>query len=286
MAHRWVIVTASIVALVSIVPLFMAVGKDFLPKNDESQFEVSVRTPEGTTLEQTELIATRIGREVKQLSGRRLHRGPGRERRSAHGQSRHCLREARRRAEAGPVPVRDHGPGAQDGPPEVRRRESCAPASPRWPPFPVAAWPTRRSRSTSAGRISPKLAEYSRRLTDALGKVPGVVDIDTSLILGKPETGGEPGPEEGRGAGGAGGGRRRHAPRHGRRAQDLDLQREWRAVRGPRPRRAAVAHDRRWRESDGRSLDQARCRQHGQRGPLPGNATARPRWTGSGGAAR
>jgi HAE1 family hydrophobic/amphiphilic exporter-1 len=32
-----------------------------------------------------------------------------------------------------------------------------------------------------------KLAGYSRRLTDALGKVPGVVDIDTSLILGKPE---------------------------------------------------------------------------------------------------
>ena len=69
MAHRWVIVTASVVALVSIVPLFMAVGKDFLPKNDESQFEVSVRTPEGTTLEQTELTATRIGREIKRLPG-------------------------------------------------------------------------------------------------------------------------------------------------------------------------------------------------------------------------
>ena len=44
-------------------------GKDFLPKNDESQFEVSLRAPEGTTVEQTELITTRVSREVKRLPG-------------------------------------------------------------------------------------------------------------------------------------------------------------------------------------------------------------------------
>ena len=32
-----------------------------------------------------------------------------------------------------------------------------------------------------------KLGEYSTRLTAALAKVPGVVDVDTSLVLGKPE---------------------------------------------------------------------------------------------------
>src|SRR4029453_9183991 len=41
----------------------------FLPKNDESQFGVSVRAPEGTTVEQTELIASRIGREIKKIAG-------------------------------------------------------------------------------------------------------------------------------------------------------------------------------------------------------------------------
>ena len=30
MAHRWVIVTASVLALIAIVPLFLAVGKDFI----------------------------------------------------------------------------------------------------------------------------------------------------------------------------------------------------------------------------------------------------------------
>jgi HAE1 family hydrophobic/amphiphilic exporter-1 len=56
MAHRWVVVVASLASLVATVPLFSMAGKDFLPKNDESQFGVSVRAPEGTTVEQTELI--------------------------------------------------------------------------------------------------------------------------------------------------------------------------------------------------------------------------------------
>lgn len=51
-----VVVLACLLSLASVVPLFSAIGKDFLPKNDESQFEVNLRAPEGTTVEQTELI--------------------------------------------------------------------------------------------------------------------------------------------------------------------------------------------------------------------------------------
>ncbi len=69
MRHRWVVVLACLVSLVSTVPLFKLAGKDFLPKNDESQFAVSMRAPEGTTVEQTELIASRIGREIKKIAG-------------------------------------------------------------------------------------------------------------------------------------------------------------------------------------------------------------------------
>ena len=38
---------------VSIVPLFMVVGKSFLPEDDQSQFNVLIRTPEGTSLAAT-----------------------------------------------------------------------------------------------------------------------------------------------------------------------------------------------------------------------------------------
>ena len=39
--------------ILSIVPLFMFVGKNFLPADDQSQFNVLVRTPEGTSLAAT-----------------------------------------------------------------------------------------------------------------------------------------------------------------------------------------------------------------------------------------
>jgi HAE1 family hydrophobic/amphiphilic exporter-1 len=53
--HRWVVVLASIGTLVSIVPMIKKVPKGFLPKNDEAQFEINVRTPEGTSLAATNI---------------------------------------------------------------------------------------------------------------------------------------------------------------------------------------------------------------------------------------
>ena len=53
MAHRWVIVALVVLVFLSIVPLFMFVGKNFLPVDDQSQFEISVRAPEGTSLAAT-----------------------------------------------------------------------------------------------------------------------------------------------------------------------------------------------------------------------------------------
>ncbi len=40
MAHRWVVVVLCVLVILSIVPLFMPVGKDFLSQNDQSQFEI------------------------------------------------------------------------------------------------------------------------------------------------------------------------------------------------------------------------------------------------------
>ncbi|HEX2641020.1 MAG TPA: efflux RND transporter permease subunit, partial [Pyrinomonadaceae bacterium] len=56
MGHRWVIITLCILVFLSIVPLFMFVGKNFLPVDDQSQFEVSVRAPEGSSLQATTVL--------------------------------------------------------------------------------------------------------------------------------------------------------------------------------------------------------------------------------------
>jgi HAE1 family hydrophobic/amphiphilic exporter-1 len=186
MAHRWAIVMVSIITLAAIVPLFMLVGKDFLPKNDESQFEVSLRLPEGTTLEQTELTATRIGREIKQLPGVSytvVLVGD----------------DARRTANLGKVFVklRDvHQRKLSQHEIMDQVRKSILPK------FATERLRTSVSQvaAVSGGGMDNKevaffvsgpdlerLAGYSQRLTAALSKVPGVVDVDTTLIMGKPE---------------------------------------------------------------------------------------------------
>ncbi|HJT28185.1 MAG TPA: efflux RND transporter permease subunit [Pyrinomonadaceae bacterium] len=67
MKHRWVIVTACALVIVSIIPLFMFVGKNFLPVDDQAQFELNVRAPEGYSLANTSTLAERIAADVRKL---------------------------------------------------------------------------------------------------------------------------------------------------------------------------------------------------------------------------
>ena len=69
MNHRWVIVGLCIAALAATPTLYAAAPFNFLPDDDESEFSVSARAPEGTSLEQTTLIARRIAAEVRKLPG-------------------------------------------------------------------------------------------------------------------------------------------------------------------------------------------------------------------------
>src|SRR5918997_3169360 len=69
MAHRWAIVGLCVLVIVSIVPLFMFVGKNFLPVDDQSQFEINMRAPEGSTLAATSTIVERIAADVRTLPG-------------------------------------------------------------------------------------------------------------------------------------------------------------------------------------------------------------------------
>ena len=67
--HRWIIVVGCLAALVSIPFLAGAANANFLPDEDESQFQVSVRAPEGTSLDETRIIATRIAGELERTPG-------------------------------------------------------------------------------------------------------------------------------------------------------------------------------------------------------------------------
>src|SRR5947199_825057 len=69
MAHRWVIAGLAVLVMFSTGPLFMMVGKDFLPQEDQSEFEITVRTPAGSSLEGTDTLMRRLEDDVKTLPG-------------------------------------------------------------------------------------------------------------------------------------------------------------------------------------------------------------------------
>jgi hydrophobic/amphiphilic exporter-1 (mainly G- bacteria), HAE1 family len=65
MRHRWAVVALCIASVLSIYPLFKYVGMAFLPDEDESSFQVSLRGPQGTSLAATQSILDRISRDIR-----------------------------------------------------------------------------------------------------------------------------------------------------------------------------------------------------------------------------
>src|SRR5213075_3000728 len=66
MSHRAIVAGVAVLVLFSSVPLFMAANKNFLPNDDQSEFEINLRAPEGTSLESTEVITNRVARTVRE----------------------------------------------------------------------------------------------------------------------------------------------------------------------------------------------------------------------------
>jgi HAE1 family hydrophobic/amphiphilic exporter-1 len=65
MAHRWAVAGLAVLVLLSSVPLFAIANKNFLPFDDQSEFEINLRAPEGTSLEATEVISNRMASAVR-----------------------------------------------------------------------------------------------------------------------------------------------------------------------------------------------------------------------------
>jgi len=67
--HRWVIMAATIGLLASIYPLFRRAGFDFIPRDDQSEFEVAVLLREGYTLDQADKLFAEIEGRLGTLRG-------------------------------------------------------------------------------------------------------------------------------------------------------------------------------------------------------------------------
>jgi hydrophobic/amphiphilic exporter-1 (mainly G- bacteria), HAE1 family len=67
MAHKWVVLLLAAGSIVAVVPLFKAVGKDFLPLDDRSEFNVVIETPPGSTLAQSDQILQTLEAKLRKL---------------------------------------------------------------------------------------------------------------------------------------------------------------------------------------------------------------------------
>jgi HAE1 family hydrophobic/amphiphilic exporter-1 len=184
MAHRWVIVLACVLVIVSIVPLFMFVGKNFLPVDDQSQFEVSVRAPEGSTLAATSALVEKISADIRQLPGvtdTLVTIGGGQQQ---------TVNAASIYVKLVDIHEREHS--QDDLMREARAVLGRYPKELRTSVQQVAAISGGGFRNADimyviGGPDLQKLIGYSQQLQEKMKTIPDVVDVDSTLIVGKPE---------------------------------------------------------------------------------------------------
>ena len=67
--HRWAIVLATVGLLVITPGLFKIVGFDFIPRDDQSELEVTFTTPEGYTLDRVSQLCAEVESRLQKLRG-------------------------------------------------------------------------------------------------------------------------------------------------------------------------------------------------------------------------
>jgi len=177
--HRWVVGLAIVGSCATTIPMCKQVGGDFLPPNDEAQFEIYVQTPEGTTLEATTLVAERLARRTRQLGevDSTLVTVAGGDQRQANigNVYVHLTDPDRRVRDQATVmeDVRQHV--VKDVPPGTRV------AVQQVNDFSLGGQNAVVSYVISGPDLD-KLGHYGNQVMDQMRKVPGVVDLDSSLV--------------------------------------------------------------------------------------------------------
>jgi HAE1 family hydrophobic/amphiphilic exporter-1 len=186
MSHRAIVAGLSVLVLLSSVPLFMMANKNFMPPDDQSEFEINLRAPEGTSLEATEVITNRVASAVRERVPEvdytlvTIAGDPAKTRNLGNVYIR--LR-----------PIEQRARGQYDIMDDIRR-QVLPPLSTnlRTSVQEVAVIGGGGSQAAAIqfvinGPDLNKLEQLGRQLVEKVKPLPGVVDIDTSLNTGKPE---------------------------------------------------------------------------------------------------
>ncbi|XZE45385.1 efflux RND transporter permease subunit [Pirellulaceae bacterium SH467] len=188
MRHRWLTMLLSVLVVISTVPIAMNLGVNMIPRDDQSELQVSFITPEGYTLERTDAVVREIEDRLAKLPGV-VHRFVSiGQSGSAKGQGdvtrgsiylRLVELEDREYSQFG---MMDRVREILMEYPDLRTAVSDVSA--------LGGGPNGDNRIFQISLQGPeveKLAEYAEQLREKLSNLPGLVDIDSTLSMRKPE---------------------------------------------------------------------------------------------------
>ncbi len=179
--NRWLVGVALLATFALIMPMAKKVGGDFLPANDEAQFEIYIQTPEDSTLEATTLVAERIARKTREfpeVESTLVSVADSDQRQANVGHIYVHLTEPETRSRSQLLVMAD-----------VRKTVQVDSNYPKGTT--VAVQPVNDfSIGTQNANISyvisgpdlDKLERYGRTITERMSHVPGVADLSTSLV--------------------------------------------------------------------------------------------------------
>lgn len=184
MAHRWIIVITCLLVFASIIPLFMLVGKNFLPVDDQSQFEISVRAPEGYSLAASTALMERIATEVRKMQGvsdTLITIGGGQQQVVNSGTIYVKLTDVDKRPKSQEDMMSDAREVLTKFPPELRTGVQQVQA------FSGGGFRNANVQFLISGPDLKVLEDASEKILAKMKSIPDAVDVDSTLISGKPE---------------------------------------------------------------------------------------------------
>nr|WP_276598894.1 efflux RND transporter permease subunit [Nannocystis sp. SCPEA4] len=180
---RWLVVALAVATVAMVVPLGQRIGKDFIPKDDTSEFMVVLTMPEGSSLDASSAMAARIEGHLRELRGvERLFTSIG----AARGGD--DVTEVQIYVQVVDIEQRDYPLEAV----QKQAREALRPYPDLRPSVQDLGGMGGGGRRTQLafslrGPDLEQLGQYTATLMAKMAESPGFVDIDSSAAVRKPE---------------------------------------------------------------------------------------------------
>ena len=185
LARRKRMVAFAAAIMISMVPLFMFLGKDFLPSDDTGQYQIIIIAPEGTSLSMMKQIFAQVETETKQIpyvinTLSSIGTGTGGHSGSASPNEGYIMVEVADIKDR-PLPISKLVSASREMMSKYKGLRVSVSA--------VGGFGGGEAelQYNISGPDLAKLQEYSSKVANALRKVKGAVDVDVSFSYAKPE---------------------------------------------------------------------------------------------------